>query len=121
MSYSECGAPTLRPGWHTGGTIPVPLQCVWGTGFGPLQGVYGNDSRPLQCEWGANHGPGGMSGAPAMGPCRMCGAPTLGLYSVSGGPIGAPTGWIRDAGFGSLGVKGPLACQSHGPSGPRDL
>ena len=99
MSYSECGAPALGP-------------C----------GVCGAPTRgPLQCAWGADYGPCGVSGAPAMGPCRVSGPLALGLCSVSGGPTGAPTGWIRDAGFGSLGVKGPFACQSHGPSGPRGL
>ena len=100
----------MGPGWHTGDTVPMPLRRAWGTISRPQQCVWGTDSGPLQCAWGARYGP-----------CGMSGAPTMRLYSVSGGPIGAPTGWIRDAGLGSLGVKGPFACQSHGPSGPRDL
>ena len=108
VSQRGCGAPTMGHSWHAWGDVPVPPRCVWGTG-----------SRPLQCAWGADYGSCGMCGAPALGPYKVCGAPIVGLCSVSGGPTVAPTdlwqhsepgGWIRGAGFGSLGVKGPFAC-----------
>ena len=85
-----------------------------------LRGVWGTNLGPLQCAWRGEYGPYGMSGVPARGPCRVCGAPTLGLYSVSEGRTEVPIEWVRDTGFGYLGVKGPLACQSHGPNGPRE-
>ena len=90
-----CGAPTMGPGRHAWGTVPVPLRCVWGT-----------DSGPSQCAWGAGSGPCSVSGGPTEAPTD----------SWQRGELG---GWIQGAGFGSLGVKGLFACQR--PRGPRDL
>ena len=89
-------------------------MCMWGTGSRPLQGVWGTDS-----------GPCGVRGAPALGLCSEADE-----HSMCGGPVGAPTGtkewgassgWLRDTYFGSPGIKGLFACQSYGPSGPRNL